>query len=137
MSKHHKKAHIEDSRAEDDLKVRVAMVADRISRAADLHLLWFGPPLAQWAVPGEASLTGTLLGAFAIRDGIRAEADITVAAFHERKVVSSTFHTSVLAVAKLKKSLRFPLPGSAPFGMAREPHAYIFVRSGDGELLLW
>lgn len=125
-----------DSWAKDDLEVGLAVVADRISRAAVLCLIRVGPALVQRAVPWEASLARTLLGALAVRDGISANANVAIAAFHDGKIVSSTVHASVLTVAKLEKSLCLPLTSSAPFGVAGKTHAEILEGSGDGELLL-
>lgn len=125
-----------DSWAEDDFKVRLAVVADRISRAAIFDLIRVGPALIQRAFPREASLTKTLLGALSVRDGIRANADVFVAALHDRKVVSSTVLASILAVAEFEKGLCLPLSGSAPFGVAGEAHAEISEGSGDCEHFL-
>ena len=58
------------------------MVADRISRAAVLGLVRVGPALVQRAVPREAGLACTLLGALAIRDWVNAYTYILVAAFY-------------------------------------------------------
>lgn len=41
-----------------------------------------------------------------------------------------------MTIAKLEKSLRLPLPGSAPFGVARKAHAEVFEGSGDSEHFL-
>jgi len=111
------------------------MVADRISRTSILSLIRVRPALVQRALPREASLTKTLLGALTVWDGIRADANITVTALHDGKVVSRTLLASILAVAKLEKSLGLPLPGSAPFGVAGEAHAEVFQGSGDCEHL--
>jgi hypothetical protein len=111
------------------------MVADRISRASILGLIGVRPALVQRAVPGEASLAGTLLRTFAIRNRISADADIAIAALHDREVVSRAFCASILTVAELEESLSLPLAGSAPFGVARETHAKVFEGSGDSDHL--
>lgn len=125
-----------DSRTKHDLKISLAVVANRISRATIINLIRVGPALIQRAFPRKTSLTKTLLGALTVVDGIRSNADIFIAALHDRKVVSCAVLASILAVAKLEKSLRLPLSGSAPFGVAGEAHAEIFEGGGDFEHFL-
>jgi hypothetical protein len=125
-----------DSWAKDDFKVSLAVVADRISRTTILGPIRIGPALVQWAVPREASLARTLLGAFTVGDGISANANVAIATLHNGKIVSSTIHTGILTVAKFEKSLCLPLTSSAPFGVTGKTHTEIFEGSGDGELLL-
>lgn len=125
-----------DSRAEDDFKVSLAEVANRISRTSILSLIRVSPALVQRALPREAGLAKTLLRALTIRDRIRANANIFITTLHDGKVVSSTILASILAVAKLEKSLRLPLPSSAPFGVAGKAHAEVFEGSGDFKHLL-
>jgi hypothetical protein len=120
-------------RTEDNLKVRLAMIADRISRAAILSLVRVGPALIQRAIPREASLARTLAGALSIRDRINAHANVLVAARkHQAQVVSAPLEAVVLAVAELEQGLGRPLASSAPLGVAGETHAEVFVGSDDG-----
>jgi len=113
------------------------MVANGISRAAVLSLVWVGPALVQRAVPGEAGLARTLLGALSIGDRVGTDAGIFVRTLHDGEVVGTPILTGVLAVAEFEQSLVLPLAGSAPLGMAGKAHAEIFVRSDDGVHLLW
>lgn len=126
-----KKAQNSGSRTKHDLKVRLTIVADRISRATIINLIRVRPALIQRAFPRETSLTKTLLGALTVVDGIRSNTDIFVAALHDRKVVSCAVLASILAVTKFEKGLCLPLSGCAPFGVAGEAHAEVFEGSGD------
>lgn len=125
------RAHTVDSWAEDDLEIRLAVVADGISRAAILDLVRVGPALRQWTVPGEASLARALLGALAVGNRIDTNANIRITALHDRKVISSALLTSVLAIAKLEKSLNLPLLRSAPFRVTGKAHAEVLERRLD------
>lgn len=124
-------AHTLDSRTEDNLEVCLAVVADRVSRAAILDLVWVCPTLAQWAVPREASFARTLLRAFAVGNRVGSDTNVAIAALHNRKIISSTLLAGVLAVAEFEKSLNLPLGGSAPFCVAGETHAEVFERCLD------
>lgn len=124
-------------RAENDLEVRLAVIANGVSRAAILDLVWVSPALIKRALPREARLAQALLRPFAVGDGVDADANVAVAAFHDGEVVSSAVFAGILAVAELDKGLGLPLPSSAPFCVTREADAKILVRSSDGVHLLW
>jgi hypothetical protein len=123
-------------RTEDNLKVRLAMVAHRISRTAILSLVRVGPALIQRAVPREASLARTLAGAVSIGDGIDANANVLATALHHAEIISRSAKAVVLAVAEFEQGLMRPLACSAPLGVAGEAHAEVFVGSDDGGHLL-
>jgi hypothetical protein len=125
-----------DLRTKDDLEVRLAEVADRVSRTSILSLIRVRPALVQRALPGEASLAGTLIGALAVWDRVSADTNIAIAALHDGEVVSRTVLAGILTVAKLEKSLSLPLASSAPFGVAGETHAEVFEGSGYSDHLL-
>lgn len=130
------KARKMDSRAENDLEIRLPKIANRISRTPILSLIRISPPLIQRTLPRKTSLTKTLLRALPIRDRIRANANILITTLHNRKVVSRTVLTSILTIPKLKQSLCLPLACCAPFGVAGEAHAEVFEGSGDSKHLL-
>lgn len=113
------------------------MIANCISRAAILGLIRVGPTLVQRAVPGEADLARTLLGAVSVGDRVDADADVLVAAIYDGEVVRRAVLAGVLAVAEFEEGLRLPLACSAPLGVAGQPHAQVFVRGDEGVLLLW
>lgn len=92
--------------------------------------------MIQRAIPWKTSLARTLLGSLAIRNGVGANANIAITSLHDGKVVSRTVLAGILAIAEFEESLCLPLTGSAPFGVAREAHAEVFERSGDGNHLL-
>jgi len=124
-----------NSRAENDLKIRLPKIANRISRTPILSLIRISPALIQRTLPRKTSLTKTLLRTLPIRNRIRADANILITILHNRKVVSSPILTSILTISKLEKSLCLPLARSAPFGVAGEAHAEVFEGSGDFEHL--
>lgn len=125
-----------DSRTEDDLEVCLAEIAYSISRRSIFRLVRIRPTLIQWAVPGEARLARTLLGAVSVRDGVGADANVAVTSLHDREVISTAILAGVLAVAELEESLCLPLTGSAPLSVTGKAHAKILERSGDGNHLL-
>lgn len=130
------KARKADSRTKDDLKIRLAIVANRISRATIPGLIRVSPALVQRAIPREACLTETLLRPLPIRNRIRANTNIAITTLHNRKVVSGPILTSILTISKLEKRLRLPLARSSPFGVAREAHTEVFEGRGDSEHFL-
>lgn len=120
------------SRAEDNLEVGLAFVADGISRRAVGGLVRVGPALGESAVARRADLAGALVVGLAVDGRVNCEADILLGALHEGKVVSSAILAGVLGVAELEESLVLPLAGGAPLGVAGDAHANGLEVGGDG-----
>lgn len=125
------------SRAEHNLEISTPMVADRISRTANVYLVRIRPTLRRWAIPREARLAGALLGAPTVRDRVDTDANIAIATFHDGEIIRSAIFAGILAVAELEKCLCFPLAGGAPFCVTGETHTKVFKGRSDGEFLLW
>lgn len=106
-------------RAEDNLEIRLTLVAYGVGRRSLIDLVRSSPALARRAIPREARFrrAGSITA-----DGVRTNANIAIAAFHHGEVVSGALFASVGAVAEFKESLRAPLAAGAPFGMSGQAH---------------
>lgn len=120
---------LQASRAEDDLEVGFAVVADRISWAAVLGLIRVGPALRRVAVVRVALLVRAVVGCV-LR--VHGKTDVAFATLHEGEVVGSAVKFAHLAVAELGQGLSLPLSASAPLGVAREAKANVLVGGSDG-----
>ena len=123
--------------AEDNLEVHLSVVADHVSWATVRHLVRVSPALRRVTVAGVADLAGAVAAANAIlQDRVHGNANIALAAFHDREVVSRALEAIVLAVAKFEEGLFGPLAASAPFGVTRKTHADAVVGSCNGLCLV-
>lgn len=120
-------------RAEDNLEVGLAVVADGVSRAAVLGLIRVGPALGRVAAVRIALLARAIVCvAGAVHSGVDGKADVAFTSLHEGEVVSSAVHVAHLTVAELSKSLSLPLAGRAPLSVAGEAQADVLEGSRDG-----
>lgn len=99
------------------------MIADRIRRTTNIHLVRIGPALRSRAVPRGTSLNPTSSTSPSVSNGECTNPNISIRTSHDGKIVSSALDTSILAMAEFKHGLGFPLAGRSPFGVAGEAHA--------------
>jgi len=128
------KADVSSRRAKDNLERRLALVTDSISRTAVRSLVRVSPSLGKIAVARGADLARAFVAGFAVDGRVHGKPDVLVvlAAVHFGQVVRCAVQVAVLGVAELEQGLGLPLACEAPFGVAGEAHAGLFVGCGDG-----
>jgi hypothetical protein len=120
-------------RAEDNLEIHLAVVANTVSWTAIRHLVRVGPALRRVAVAWVADLVGAVAAVGAVgEDGVHSNANIALAAFHDGEIVSGALEAVVCAVAELEEGLWGPLTGGTQLSMTGKTHANALVRGRDG-----
>lgn len=105
-------------RAEGDLEISLALVADGVGGRAIGNLVRVGPAHVERQEAKHAVLDLTILGAVAVGERLNLHTDLLVRALHHGDVVSSTFDTAPARVAELSEGLRGPLSSGTLVGLS-------------------
>jgi len=120
------------ARAEGDLEVGLALVADGVGGGAVGDLVRVGPALAEReAVLLGADLDLALVAAVAVVERLDLDADLLVRAGHHADIVGNALDAAPATVAELGKRLGSPLGSGALVGGSGQPQANVLVVGGD------